>query len=71
MIPEHMDIKYSGRKIQFGGKQITLLDRFVLDFIRVLEQQTPCDCQRICCKGSLHQDRGRAETGCATGLIFF
>lgn len=40
-MPEHMDIRYSGRKIHFGGKQITLLDRFVLDFIRVLEPQTP------------------------------
>lgn len=36
-----MDIRYSGRKIHFCGKQITLLDRFVLDFIHVLEPETP------------------------------
>ncbi len=40
-MPETMDIRYSGGKIQFGEKQITLLDRFVLDFIRVLEPITP------------------------------
>lgn len=37
---EHMDITYSGRKIHFGGKQITLLDRFVFDFIGILEPLT-------------------------------
>lgn len=36
-----MDIRYSGRKIDFGEKHITLLDKFVLDFIHVLEQVTP------------------------------
>lgn len=37
---ENMDIRYSGRKIHFGGKQITLLDRFVFDFIGILEPLT-------------------------------
>jgi len=41
MMPENMEIEYPGRTINFNEKQITLLDRFVLDFIRVLEPQTP------------------------------
>jgi hypothetical protein len=41
MMHENMDIRYSGRKIHFGEKQVTLLDRFVLDFIRELEPVTP------------------------------
>jgi succinate dehydrogenase flavin-adding protein (antitoxin of CptAB toxin-antitoxin module) len=41
MMPENMEIDTPGRMINFGEKQITLLDRFVLDFIQVLEQQTP------------------------------
>ncbi len=36
-----MEIRYSGRKIDFSEKRITLLDRFVLDFLRVLEPRTP------------------------------
>ena len=31
----------SGRRIVVSEKYLTLLDRFVLDFIRVLEQETP------------------------------
>jgi len=41
MMPENMEIRYSGGKIDISEKRITLLDRFVLDFIRVLEHQTP------------------------------
>lgn len=41
MMPENMEIENQGRMINFTEKQITLLDRFVLDFIRVLEPQTP------------------------------
>jgi len=41
MMPENMEIENPGRMIRFNEKQITLLDRFVLDFIRVLEPQTP------------------------------
>lgn len=36
-----MDIQYSGRRIVVSEKYLTLLDRFVLDFIRILEQETP------------------------------
>jgi succinate dehydrogenase flavin-adding protein (antitoxin of CptAB toxin-antitoxin module) len=36
-----MDIRYSGNRIQVGDKYLTLLDQFVLDFIRVLEPTTP------------------------------
>jgi hypothetical protein len=41
MMPENMDIRYSDRIISFNEKRITLLDRFVLDFLRVLEPRTP------------------------------
>jgi hypothetical protein len=41
MILEKMKIESPGRMINFSEKQITLLDRFVLDFIQVLEPQTP------------------------------
>jgi len=41
MMPENMEIEYPGRTINFNEKQITLLDRFVLDFIQVLEPRTP------------------------------
>jgi hypothetical protein len=41
MRPESMDFTYSGRKITIHEKYLTLLDRFVLDFIRVLEPRTP------------------------------
>jgi hypothetical protein len=41
MMRENMDIKYPGRNIDLRDKQITLLDRFVLDFLRVLEPNTP------------------------------
>jgi len=40
-MPENMDITYSGREIIIREKHLTLLDRFVLDFIRVLEPHTP------------------------------
>ena len=36
-----MDIRYSGNRILVGDKYLTLLDQFVLDFIRVLEPTTP------------------------------
>lgn len=36
-----MDIRYPNRMINFSEKHLTLLDRFVLDFIRVLEPETP------------------------------
>ncbi len=36
-----MDIRYTGRTIHFLEKRTTLLDRFVLDFLRVLEPRTP------------------------------
>jgi len=36
-----MDIQYSGRRIVISEKYLTLLDRFVLDFVRILEQETP------------------------------
>jgi succinate dehydrogenase flavin-adding protein (antitoxin of CptAB toxin-antitoxin module) len=36
-----MDIRYSGNRILVGDKYLTLLDQFVLDFIRVLEPKTP------------------------------
>jgi hypothetical protein len=36
-----MKIDNRGRRINFSEKQITLLDRFVRDFIRVLEPLTP------------------------------
>ena len=35
-----MDIQYSGRRIVVSEKYLTLLDRFVLDFIRILKQET-------------------------------
>jgi len=41
MMPENMDFSYSDRKITIHEKHLTLLDRFVLEFIRVLEPQTP------------------------------
>ena len=36
-----MDIQYSHGKIVVSEKYLTLLDRFVLDFIRILEPVTP------------------------------
>jgi succinate dehydrogenase flavin-adding protein (antitoxin of CptAB toxin-antitoxin module) len=36
-----MDIRYSGNRILVGDKYLTLLDQYVLDFIRVLEPKTP------------------------------
>jgi len=36
-----MDIQYSDRQIVVSEKILTNLDRFVLDFIRILEQKTP------------------------------
>ncbi|WP_424027219.1 hypothetical protein [Methanoregula sp.] len=36
-----MDIQYSDRKIVVGEKYLTMLDQFVLDFIRILEPETP------------------------------
>ena len=36
-----MDIRYSGNRILVGDKYLTLLDQFVLDFIRVLEPKIP------------------------------
>ena len=36
-----MDITYSGREIIIRDKHVTLLDRFVLNFIRLLEPHTP------------------------------
>lgn len=36
-----MDLQYSGKTITVSEKILTGLDRFVLDFIRVLEQDTP------------------------------
>jgi hypothetical protein len=41
MMPETMEIRYPEKKIIFSEKSITLLDRFVLDFVRVLETRTP------------------------------
>ncbi len=35
-----MDIHYSDRRIEITEKYLTSLDRFVLDFIRILEQKT-------------------------------
>lgn len=36
-----MDLRCSDKKIVVSGKYITLLDRFVQDFVRILEQETP------------------------------
>ncbi|MDP2796085.1 MAG: hypothetical protein Q8N94_01065 [Methanoregula sp.] len=36
-----MDIQYSPGKIVVSQKYLTLLDQFLLDFIRILEQVTP------------------------------
>lgn len=36
-----MDLQYSDQKIILSEKILTSLDRFVLDFIRILEQDTP------------------------------
>jgi hypothetical protein len=36
-----MDIQYSPHGISIGGKYLTLLDQFVLEFIRILEPVTP------------------------------
>jgi hypothetical protein len=36
-----MDLRYSGNTILIGDKYLTLLDQFVLDFIRVLEPKSP------------------------------
>jgi len=36
-----MEIGYSGREITLTEKYLTLLDRFVLDFVRILEKHTP------------------------------
>jgi hypothetical protein len=41
MMPENMDIHFPDRSINFSDKHITLLDRFILDFLRVLEPKTP------------------------------
>jgi hypothetical protein len=41
MLLENMEIRYSGRKIDFSEKRISLLDKFVLDFLHVLEPRTP------------------------------
>lgn len=38
---ENIDIRYSGRTINFLEKRTTLLDRFVLEFLRVLDPRTP------------------------------
>lgn len=35
-----MDIGYSGRQITITDKYITLLDRFVFDFVRILDRMT-------------------------------
>jgi len=37
---KHMDIQYSDQQIDIPDKYLTTLDRFVLDFIRILEQKT-------------------------------
>jgi len=36
-----MDLRCSGNRIVVSGKYITLLDRFVMDFVRTLERETP------------------------------
>jgi len=36
-----MDIQYSDRKIVVSEKYLTMLDQFVLDFIHILEPETP------------------------------
>ena len=36
-----MDLRYSGKKIAVNGKYVTLLDRFVQDFVRIVERETP------------------------------
>lgn len=41
MVHETMDIQYSRGKIVVSQKYLTLLDQFVLDFIRILEPVTP------------------------------
>lgn len=38
---DQMDLRCSGNKIVVSGKYITLLDRFVMDFVRTLERETP------------------------------
>jgi len=38
---KRMDLQYSDQKIEVSEKILTSLDRFVLDFIRILEQKTP------------------------------
>ena len=40
-MPENMEIRNSGGENDLSEKRITLLDSFVLDFIRVLEHRTP------------------------------
>jgi len=37
-----MQIQYSANRIIISEKYVTLLDQFVLDFVRVLELRTPC-----------------------------
>lgn len=37
----HMDIQYSDRQIVLSEKVLTDLDRFVMDFTRILEKRTP------------------------------
>jgi hypothetical protein len=41
MMVKRMDIQYSDQKIAVSEKILTSLDRFVLEFIRILEQKTP------------------------------
>ena len=41
MMVKRMDIQYSNQKIAVSEKILTSLDRFVLEFIRILEQKTP------------------------------
>lgn len=36
-----MDLRCSDKKIVVSGKYLTLLDRFVQDFVRILEDETP------------------------------
>jgi len=38
---DHMDVRCSDKRIVVSGKYITLLDRFVQDFVRILGQETP------------------------------
>lgn len=38
----NMQIQYSANRIIISEKYLTMLDQFVLDFVRVLESQTPC-----------------------------